>query len=317
MEKIEASLFGCLFGLAIGDALGVPVEFKSREYLTSNPIEDFIGFGTHSQKPGTFSDDTSLSFCLVESLIEGYSLNNLVQKFVDWKFEGFWTAYGHAFDCGIATSEAIDKLERGHSPKTSGLYTEKSNGNGSLMRISPLAIYVFTNQLSLLQRFKLVKEISGITHAHNRSIYACLYLTEFSLKLLQGETKEQAFKTICDEFNEILIAITGDLTEVLHFKSILSHDFPQNEKNSIKSSGYVIDTLEASIWSFLNSTSYESAVLTSVNLGNDSDTVGCITGGLAGLYYGIDSVPTKWAEQIARTNDIHELAKRFKYSLGI
>lgn len=306
---MTSSIKGCLFGLAIGDALGVPAEFKSRADLLKRPISDYIGFGSHSQQPGTFSDDTSMSFCLVEALIEGYSLDNLTKKFIDWKQNGYWTARGFAFDWGITTGQVIDKLKDGHSPLHSGLKTEGSNGNGSIMRILPLAFFI--RNLTRSERYQWIQQISGITHAHSRSVYACVYLIEFALLLLSGETKERAFTQMSTIFSEFISTLATDTKELEYFERLLDTDFPQTHIDAINSSGYVIDSLEASIWSFLNSNSYESAVLSAVNLGEDTDTIGSITGALAGLYYGFDALPSKWVAELARTEDVKDLVERF------
>lgn len=131
-------------GLAIGDALGVPVEFKPREYLNEHPVTDFMGFGTHSQMPGTFSDDASMAFCLAESLIQGYELDSTAQYFLKWYMEQYWTARSNIFDIGLTTQEVMQKLADGHSPKYSGKYTINSNGNGSLMRSHPALLRAAT-----------------------------------------------------------------------------------------------------------------------------------------------------------------------------
>ncbi|MGB4437301.1 MAG: ADP-ribosylglycohydrolase family protein, partial [Acetomicrobium sp.] len=135
-------VIGGLLGLCIGDALGVPVEFQSREKLKRNPVKDMMGYGTHNQPPGTWSDDSSLAFCLAESLCNGFDLQDIADKFVKWMYEGYWTPWGKAFDVGHTTQIAISRLKKGVDPLESGPTDERSNGNGSLMRILPLIFYV-------------------------------------------------------------------------------------------------------------------------------------------------------------------------------
>ncbi|WP_306783611.1 O-acetyl-ADP-ribose deacetylase [Flavobacterium poyangense] len=163
-----------LFGIAVGDALGVPVEFESRDYLKENPVSEMMGYGTHSQPIGTWSDDSSLAFCLAESLCKGYDLSDIAKNFVKWYGGELWTPHGKVFDIGIATRSAIHNIGRGHSPELCGGFEEKDNGNGSLMRILPLVFYLQKeNDIEVI--YKKVKEVSSITHAHFRSVFACFY----------------------------------------------------------------------------------------------------------------------------------------------
>lgn len=297
-------------GLAIGDALGVPVEFKPREYLNENPVTDFMGFGTHSQMPGTFSDDASMAFCLAESLIQGYELDRTAQYFLKWYKEQYWTARGNIFDIGLTTQEVMQKLADGHSPKHSGKYTINSNGNGSLMRTLPLAFY--TANLPIQERFRITTEVSKITHAHALSYISCFYYTEFARELIQAKTKEEAFQNHILNFTNFLSTISFDEDTLPYFARLLSEDFQSLTSPEIKSTGFVIDTLEASMWCFLNTSNFSDAVLKAVNLGDDADTVGCVTGGLAGLFYPLSSIPAHWISQLARSEDIVNLAERLE-----
>src|SRR5690349_23324120 len=179
-----------LFGLAIGDALGVPVEFKKREDLKSRPVKDFEGFQTHNQPPGTFSDDSSLTFCLAESLCNGYDLNDMGQHFVNWFFEGYWTAGGEVFGVGKSTEDSITRLRDGVSPLQSGNYAEDRYGNGSLMRILPLLFYI--KDLDVEERYKIIREVAVITHGSIRTILACFYYLEYARELLNGTEKMMA-----------------------------------------------------------------------------------------------------------------------------
>jgi ADP-ribosyl-[dinitrogen reductase] hydrolase len=181
-----------LFGVAIGDALGVPVEFKDRELLEKNPVTDMFGHGTHNQPPGTWSDDSSLTFCLAENLCQGYDLQDLANRFIKWREHSYWTPHGKVFDIGIATSKAIRYLSNGVSPIFGGGTDENSNGNGSLMRILPLAFYV--KNLPVEARFDCIKQVSSLTHAHIRSLLACFIYLEMALEIMQGKEKMQAFE---------------------------------------------------------------------------------------------------------------------------
>lgn len=176
-----------LLGLAVGDALGVPVEFMTREEIRTNPVTTMQAFGTHNQPAGTWSDDSSLTFCLAEMLCKGYDLDELALYMIRWKESAFWTAHNHVFDIGIATSQAINLLKKGISPLLSGGNSEQSNGNGSLMRILPLLFYV--KEKPIQERFKCVQEISSLTHRHIISAVACFIYLEYALKLLNGVDK--------------------------------------------------------------------------------------------------------------------------------
>ncbi|MFY7909910.1 MAG: ADP-ribosylglycohydrolase family protein [Emticicia sp.] len=308
-----------LFGVAVGDALGVPVEFKSREYLKQNPLTDMIGYGTHNQPAGTWSDDSSLTFCLAEMLCQKYDLQLLSRNFLSWYNDNFWTPHGVVFDIGIATSSAMYSLSKGSAPTLAGGTGEESNGNGSLMRILPIIFYI--KDLEIDQRFQVVRDVSSLTHAHIRSVIACFIYTEMALQLLEGYNKWEAFKNmqniVIEFFNNNAICSQNELDK---FHRILEDNSNHRYKLStinelyeseIASSGYVLDTLEASLWCLFKANSYEETVLMAVNLGKDTDTTGAVAGGLAGLLYGFDSIPKKWINSLAKKDDIFELCDRF------
>ena len=163
-----------LFGVAVGDAIGVPVEFKTRKSLQDDPVTDMRGYGSHHQPPGTWSDDSSLTFCLAEMLCGKYDLDNLAKRFVNWEHHAYWTPHGSVFDEGIATSAAIHRLASGVSPVKAGGNEEDSNGNGSLMRILPLLFFV--KNFNIDKRFQITKDVSSLTHRHIRSVIACLFI---------------------------------------------------------------------------------------------------------------------------------------------
>jgi ADP-ribosyl-[dinitrogen reductase] hydrolase len=282
--NLDDRIEGCFIGLAVGDALGVPVEFSDRESLKQNPVTDMRGFGTWNQPPGTWSDDSSLAFCTAESLTKGYDLNDIGQSFVKWMNEGYWGAHHKVFDIGNATRQAISKLSSGVDSLHSGNTSNDSNGNGSLMRIAPASIYF--HQLNDVELRKKMQEISGITHAHSISVSMCYEFSKMVQLIIAGKEKLVA----CEKFGRM---------------------YQNMPEENIHSSGYVVHTLEASVWSFINSSSYSEAVLKAVNLGEDTDTTACVTGAVAGLYYGVESIPETWRNAIARRDDIILLAKTF------
>lgn len=297
-----------LIGASVGDALGVPVEFKSRQHLKTNPVTDIMGFGTYDKPAGTFSDDSSMMFCLAESLVEGYDVNDIAENFQKWMHEGYWTADGEVFDVGIATRKAINRLRVVKHPTEAGSTAERDNGNGSLMRILPLAVYA--KDLSIDERCEIVKQVSSITHAHSRSVLACIYYIEFALNILEAETIEEAYLNTNFWLRIYLEENTEYQTESIYFERILNGSLLELSENEIKSSGYVIDSLEAAIWCLLHSNSYEECILKAVNLGEDTDTIACIAGGIAGVFYDVKTIPEHWINQLARKEDILNLANR-------
>lgn len=299
-----------LFGVSVGDALGVPVEFTLRETIALNPITDMIGFGTYNLPAGTFSDDSSLTFCLAESLTQKLTLENVSTNFQNWFFNDYWTPYGEVFDIGIVTSSAIERLRNGIRPELAGGIGTLDNGNGSLMRILPLISHI--KDLPIEERFIIVKQISSITHGHIRSVISCFYYLEFARQMILGENKFQIYKNLKTEIPAFLNTKEISKIEIKAFERILQNDIVNLTINDIESSGYVLHTLEASIWCILTTDDYKSAVLKAVNLGEDTDTTGAVTGGLAGLLYGFENIPSSWIMQMARKDDILNLAERWK-----
>lgn len=302
-----------LLATATADALGVPVEFKPRAYLKANPVTDMLEFGTHHQPKGTWSDDTSLMLCLAESIIEGLDINQLALKFIAWKNDNLWTPHGWVFDIGIGTRIAIERLEKGEQPELAGGFEEMDNGNGSLMRILPLVLY--TKDLGRDERYYWTKKISSLTHAHVRSVMACFYYLEFAKKILEGKDKFQVYLELQKEITTYFENLEINPLEIQKFNRLLKEDITNIEEDNINSSGYVIDTLEASIWCILTTSSYKEAVLKSVNLGQDTDTTAAVTGGLAGLIYGIESIPQEWLKVLVRKEDIIQLGENYMINL--
>ena len=239
-----------LLGTAVGDALGVPVEFLSRQKIQQNPVTDMREFGTHQQPKGTWSDDSSMLFCTAESLSKSFDLQDIANNFVRWYTESFWTPHGEIFDIGNATVTAILLIKNGLPLTETGGTSERSNGNGSLMRILPMVLEV--QYLPISERFQVISKVSAITHAHFRSCWACFLYIEYALKLINGLDKFEAY-----------------------------------------------------------------ADLKAVNLGEDTDTTGAVTGGLAGIYYGVENMPTKWLNILVRKADIEVLAHRLMQAYAV
>lgn len=306
-----------LLGVAIGDAVGVPFEFSSRDIMKSDPAKGMIGYGTYNQPPGTWSDDSSLTFCLAESLVEGYDLKDISEKFIKWKNEAYWSARGKVFDIGMTTSRAISRLrqiiedeELEELKRQKDYGDEYDNGNGSLMRIIPLLFYV--KGKSIAEQFEIIWEISALTHRHIRAAMSCLIYLKLAEKLLEGKNKEIAYSEMRDEILNFWNAMEFSEEEREHFRRLIQNDIRETEIDELKSGGYVIEVLESSIWFFLKRETYEEAILSIINIGHDTDTSAAITGGLAGIYYGQEGIPEDWIVSIARLEDIMELGIRLK-----
>lgn len=312
MEKRNFSR-DILLGVAIGDALGVPVEFKSREYLTEKPVKEMLAYGTYNQPAGTWSDDSSLTFCLADSLIEIYDLFDIADKFVRWKNHAIWTPYNEVFDIGITTSIAIDKLEKilknknyEELCKLRNETDEKTNGNGSLMRILPLIAYIKDKPIK--EQFEIIWNVSALTHYHIRSAIACLIYLKFAEYLIKEECKELAYENMQKDIKQFFKDYPISEKEQNIFSRITDNRIETYEENTINSSGYVLDSLEASFWCIMKYDFFHETILAAVNLGHDTDTTAAITGGLAGLIYSHRDIPTVWLNKIAKKEEIIILA---------
>lgn len=301
-----------LLGLAIGDALGVPVEFTSRKSLKLKPVVDMRGYGTYNQPPGTWSDDTSLTCCLAESLLQGYNLAAIASRFISWRNYAHWTAHEEVFDIGITTSESISTLEKILRKKDLDTLkklhlgaSDRTNGNGSLMRIFPL--YVYIKDLPLKEQLEIVWESAALTHAHVRAAFACWLYLRLVHHLVSGLEPGEAYLQMQQEGNKHTEAFLKTPQEIEIFDRILKNNIMLLDESDIASSGYVIHSLEASLWCFLRNDSYASTVLSAVNLGEDTDTTGAIVGALAGVYYGENGIPKAWLDVLAKRDAIAKL----------
>jgi len=319
MKTLAEFTRDAFIGFAIGDALGVPVEFETREWLQENPVTEMMGYMRYNQPPGTWSDDSSMVFCTAESLCNGYDLKEIAINFSRWKNERFWTARGRVFDIGIQTNKSIDRIDRFISM---GLHikpipelgvNEKENGNGSLMRILPLAFYLKDKPVS--ERFRIVKEISALTHAHARAVAGCFIYVEFMIRLLEGLDKHQAYNDI-QHFIPAFYKEEVRSEEYNYYCRILTNNIAEYPEAIIRSSAYVLHTLEACLWCVMRNDTFSDTVLKAVNLGEDTDTVAALAGGLAGMIHGMDQIPQSWLKVLARKNDILELAGRYSSSLS-
>ena len=290
-----------IFGLAVADALGVPVEFMDRAKLKENPVTDMRGNGTHHQPKGTWSDDTSMTLCLAASLANGdINYEDIMKRFCCWWIGGEYTPRGYAFDIGGATGRALSRFREGTPPLLCGGNSERDNGNGALMRMLPVAYIV--RGMSMARGMDIVHNLTMMTHAHSRALIASGIYVRICVALLAGKGPANAVAQALAECRKFYHKEPYAI-ELAHYSRLLNGigHLPEEE---IRSTGYVVDTLEAAVWCLLNTSSYRECALCAVNLGDDTDTVGAVAGGLAGIYYGVGSIPPEWMQSLARADII-------------
>ena len=310
-KELYRKLESAIYGLAIGDALGVPVEFHDRDSLLEKPVKDMRGYGMYMLPPGTFSDDTSLSLATLDGLAKhGYKPRKIANNFIKWLFKGKYAIDRNVFDVGTTTRKSILEMKVVDNPIFCGRTHEKSKGNGSLMRILPLAFYIKTKQKISESKVKeLCYELSDFTHHTLECEMACHFYVKFALKLIDNKTSvKESYIETCDEFIDIYKndkKVDNDTFAL--FDRILNKELVSLNMNDIKSSGYVIDSLEAAVWCLLTSNSYKETVLKAVNLGRDTDTIASISGGLAGIVYDKNGIPKEWIEKLRGKNIIKKV----------
>jgi ADP-ribosylglycohydrolase len=295
-EKARAGIWGFI----VGDALGVPYEFMSREDMSDEPATGMSGWGTYDQPPGTWSDDTSMMLCVLENIHAGGKTDELARLFLRWAYDGYHTPHGRVFDIGITTRIALDRYRQGNPD--SGLDDKRSAGNGSLMRSLP---YAFGERYTD-GAFMMLRE-NQITHRAWLCQSCCLFYTRMVRALAEGESKAMACRTAIDYLRmgwSHSDMPEEDREESLRFSRLFDASFPGLPVSEIRSSGYVIESLEAAVWSFLNGTDYRSTVLNAVNLGGDTDTNAALAGGLAAIHYGMGDIPGDWLDTIVGRREL-------------
>jgi len=302
---------GFFMGLAVGDALGIPVEFYSRKKLIENPVTDMRSGGTYETPAGTWSVDGSLTFCVAESLLQGFHLQNIADKFVQFLYQDYWTARNEVFDVGVVVAQSVERIKKGAKLAEAGGNDEMDNGNGALNYTLPLGLY--HHSLPVSQRFAEIAQLSSLTNRHLRSVLGAFIFSEMGLWLMRGGhiTPQKAYDAMTQTVNELIEEEENLEQEARHYHRILHANIADLPEGTIQSTAYVVHSLEACFWSLLNSSNFSEAVLKAVNLGEDADTIGAMTGALAGLYYGYEHIPQEWITSIARKDDILKLSTEF------
>ena len=285
---------GALLGLAIGDAVGTTVEFKPRGSFP--PLIDMVGGGPFNLLPGQWTDDTSMALCLGASLLaHGFDLADQIDRYLDWRDDGYMSSNGKCFDIGVATSAAIERY-RATGMTRAGSAKPDSAGNGSIMRLAPVPIYYLaTPELAL----KYSAEQSKTTHRAPECLMACQLMAEIMLRALQGLPKD-----------EVLAASQQDLPLTPALQDLARGDYKNKTEADIEGSGYVVESLEAALWCFWITSNFEDCVLMAANLGDDADTTAAVAGQLAGAFYGESGIPQKWLKKLTMAADIGQMAEQ-------
>ena len=304
-----------IMGVVTGDALGCPVQFESREEIAEHPVATMTGHGTYDMPVGTWTDDSSLTLALLDSIRQNRNINlpDIMYRFALWMTKGEYTPFGEAFDIGRGTMNSIIRYMQDPNVETCGGTTEHDNGNGSLMRIMPACLYCNGRQdagtLTDVQAIELIHKIGALTHNHLRAKIACglYYFMVRSILHSEGILIERLQAGVDVGF-DFYKRDLHNLTELSCYGRLHNlYEFADTAVDDIRSSGYVVDSLEAAVWALLKTTSFKDALLVAVNLGDDTDTVGAICGGLAGLYYSYEDIPEDWLAVIQKREWIERL----------
>ena len=319
-----------MMGLVVGDALGCPVQFLRRtEIERRGPVTGMEGHGTYDMPAGTWTDDSSMALAALASMAETGAVDpdDIMKRFVAWDREGEYTPFGYAFDQGGTCTEAIRNYMRTGDAASCGPRGEYSNGNGSLMRILPVCIAACHLQekggLDDKRAVGLVDSASALTHAHPRAKMACgiywfmvreilreVMVSETGLRKADSESKETLVSCL-QKGIDAAMNFYKEAGEWRHYRRLENLTaFGELGAEAIRGTGYVVESLEAAVWGLITSPDYRTALLKIVNLGDDTDSVAAIAGGLGGLYYGYDAIPAEWREVIVRREWIEELCKK-------
>lgn len=313
MNRQNNQYLGAIIGHAVGDAMGFPTEFSKREELLQSPVIEMIDSPDVGQPAGSWSDDTAMVIATIDSFIQKkyFDYKDIMDKWVKWISKSEYTPTGVAFDIGRTCLKAIKKYCNGTAPLQCGSTSINENGNGSLMRILPVALYAYSKKLDDTSIRKLTDEVSSLTHAHEVSRLGCYIYVQFIISLLKGFAKEDSYRYI-----QNLDYSAYDKNAINLYGRILNEKIEGQILDNIKSSGYIVDTLESAMWIFMNAQHYKEAIIASTNIGGDTDTIGAIVGSMAGIYYGFESIPSNWLDKLQRRDYLMELVDRFERSVN-
>jgi len=286
---------GCLLGLAVGDAVGTTVEFRPRGSFA--PVTDMVGGGPFGLRPGQWTDDTSMALCLATSLVErgGFDPGDQMERYCRWYEEGYLSSTGQCFDIGNTVRSALERFRREGDPNA-GSRDPRLAGNGCIMRLAPVPLFFFPD-LGAAEHH--AGESSKTTHGAEECVDASRLLARMICRALAGRAKD-----------EVILGDSSSFTGSPSIESLARGRFRGKSREEIRGSGYVVESLEAALWCFDRTDSYEAAVLEAANLGDDADTTAAVTGQIAGAFYGEGGIPTRWLERLAMRPEIAALADR-------
>lgn len=284
-------------GLAVGDAVGTTVEFQPRGSF--DPLLDMIGGGPFNLQPGQWTDDTSMALCLATSLVEakGFDPADQMNRYCNWYEQGYLSSTGVCFDIGNTVRQALSQYQTTGNP-FSGSTNPRSAGNGCLMRLAPVPMFYFPDRDRAIH---FSGESSRTTHRAAECIDASRLLGNILFQALSGASK-----------TEILFEHAAELIESPAIRAIARGEYHHQPMETIRGTGYVVESLESALWCFWHTNSYEQAILTAANLGDDADTTAAICGQVAGAYYGVEGIPAHWRDRLAMGDRITELADRLQ-----
>ncbi len=297
---------GCLVGLAVGDALGTTLEFRTPGSF--DPVDDMVGGGPFGLEPGQWTDDTSMALCLADSLLECQGMNpeDQMRRYVRWWRHGYRSSTGRCFDIGGTVREALVAYEASGNP-LSGPTHKYSAGNGSLMRLAPVPLYFADDPQSAIAAAALS---SRTTHGATAAIDACRYFAGLLVGALHGVDREELLAPLYRPGGSYWEP--GELAPAI--REVAMGSFKHREPPEIKGTGYVVRSMEAALWAFHRATGFRDGCLAAVNLGDDADTTGAIYGQIAGACWGVDSIPNEWSRRITSGNEIQLMADRLMYA---
>lgn len=309
MSKRLARYKGCLIALAVGDALGSPIQFKKRD--TYLHVRGYTQGGNFDSDKGEYTDDTSMALCLAYSLIrsKGFDAKNQLDTYVRWLRDGYMSTRDKAYDIGLTIFKSITYYMETEKTITY-LNQEEDSGNGSLMRLAPVVMYYVDD---IDKAILYAGKSSLTTHASPIAVDACRYFAYFLTLVLNGAHKSELFN---DEATKKMQNYFKDMPLHKEVMRVANGSYVGKYREDIKSSGYVIHTLEAALWAFHYGETFKDTLLCAVNLGDDADTVGAVTGQLAGAYYGLSQIDNIFLEKLFNREMILEMAENLYTQRG-
>jgi ADP-ribosyl-[dinitrogen reductase] hydrolase len=280
--SLKSRYAGSLAGLASGDAVGTTVEFRSRGSFP--PVTDMVGGGPFDLAPGQWTDDTSMALCLAESLLahNGFDARGQMGRYLNWWKSGYLSSTGECFDIGATVRGALERFQRTDEPY-SGSTNPHTAGNGSLMRLAPVALFFFPEVERVVH---FAAESSRTTHGAPEAVECCKLLAFILTRCLVGLPKEAVLQATALTLREPNVA------------NLAAACYMEKKRSEISGTGYAVASLEAALWCFNSTSTFESAVLAAANLGDDADTTAAIVGQVAGAFYGLEGIPQHWLNQL-------------------